>query len=41
MDFFTYSMASLILIVYWVAGVVLFYVVVRLLIAAARFLERH
>ena len=41
MDFFASGVAGLALIVYGVAGVILFYAVVRLLLAAARFLDRH
>lgn len=41
MDFLTFGVTGLALIVYGVAGVILFYAVVRLLLAAARFLDRH
>lgn len=41
MDFITFGVTGLALIVYGVAGVILFYAVVRLLLAAARFLERR
>ena len=40
MDFFTMFLTGWVLVVYGVAGVILFYAVVRLLLAAARFLER-
>ena len=41
MDFVAFGVTGLALIVYGMAGVILFYAVVRLLLAAARFLDRH
>lgn len=41
MDFITFGVTGLALIVYVVAGIILLYAVVRLLLAAARFLERR
>ena len=41
MDFLTMFLTGWIVVVYGVAGAILLYAVVRLLLAAARFLDRH